>query len=50
MKSVIWKLVKMFKGPENLNLAKHVHFFKVVTEDQLAQVRERLTVSPRKSL
>lgn len=47
MKSVTWKLVKMFRGTENL---KHVHFFKVVTEGQLAQVSERLTASPHKSL
>jgi hypothetical protein len=50
MKSVIWKLVKMFRRTENLKLIKHVHFFKVVTDDQFAQVSERLTASPCKSL
>jgi hypothetical protein len=50
MKSVIWRLVKIFKGTENLIHIKHVHFFKVVTEEQLAEVSERLTASPRKSL
>jgi hypothetical protein len=39
-----------FRGTENLKLIKHAHFFKVVTEDQLAQVSDRLTASPCKSL
>jgi hypothetical protein len=49
-KSVIWKFVKQSRQTGNANILKCIHWSTVVTETHIAEVSERLSASPHKSL